>query len=205
MSSRSSKKTISDQGDSAQTVEVGRVHAAHGVRGEVSVEPYSEVEGRFAPGARFRPARPEWTAGTAGGRELTVETVRPHKTRLLIRFEGVSDRDAAEALRGTVLEVSRDEVPEPPEDTWYYFQLVGCRCHDAREGDLGEVVGVTEDGGGVLLEVRKGSRRLLVPFARALVKSVVPAGAGGAADGEEGGRIELELPEGLVEACASKS
>lgn len=199
MSSRSSKKTTSDRGASAQTVEVGRVHAAHGVRGEVSVEPYSEVEGRFAPGARLRPAR------TTGARDLTVETVRPHKGRLLIRFEGVADRDAAEALRGTVLEVPRDEVPEPPEDTWYYFQLVGCRCHDAREGDLGEVVGVTEDGGGVLLEVRKGERRLLVPFARALVKSVVPAGAGGAGGAEGGGRIELELPEGLVEACASTS
>ncbi len=191
MSSRSSKKTTSDQ-----TVEVGRVHAAHGVRGEVSVEPYSEVEGRFAPGARLRSARP------TGPRVLTVETVRPHKSRLLVRFEGVADRDAAESLRGTVLEVPRDEVPEPPEDTWYYFQLLGCRCHDAREGDLGEVVGVTEDGGGVLLEVRDGSRRLLIPFARALVKSVVPAGPEG---GGEGGRIELELPEGLVEACASKS
>lgn len=200
MSSRSSKKTTSDQ-----TVEVGRVHAAHGVRGEVSVEPYSEVEGRFAPGARLRPARPESTAGTAGAagaRVLTVETVRPHKGRLLVRFEGVADRDAAEALRGTVLEVSRDEVPEPPEDTWYHFQLVGCRCHDAREGDLGEVVGVTEDGGGVLLDVRDGSRRLLIPFVRAMVKSVEPAGADAAAGG---GRIELELPEGLVEACASKS
>ena len=191
MSSRSSKKTTSDQ-----TVEVGRVHAAHGVRGEVSVEPYSEVEGRFAPGARLRPAR------LAGASVLTVETVRPPKGRLLIRFEGVADRDAAEALRGTVLEVPRDEVPEPPADTWYHFQLVGCRCHDAREGDLGEVVGVTEDGGGVLLDVRDGSRRLLIPFVRAMVKRVEPAGAEGAT---AGGRIELELPEGLVEACASKS
>lgn len=197
MSSRSSKKTTSDQGASAQTVEVGRVHAAHGVRGEVSVEPYSEVEGRFAPGARLRPAR---LGRSAGARVLTVETVRPHKGRLLIRFEGVADRDAAEALRGTVLEVTRDEVPEPPEDTWYHFQLVGCRCHDAREGDLGEVVGVAEDGGGALLDVRNGDRRLLIPFVRAMVKSVEPAGSG---DGP--GRIELELPEGLVEACVSKS
>jgi 16S rRNA processing protein RimM len=194
MSSRSSKKTTSDQ-----TVEVGRVHAAHGVRGEVSVEPYSEVEGRFAPGAEVLARRRD-----LGVEPLTVEAVRPHKARLLIRFAGVTDRDAAEALRGTVLEVPREDVPAPPEDTWYYFQLVGCRCHDAREGDLGEVVDVLEDGGGVLLDVREskeGGRRLLIPFVKALVRSVEPT----ASEGSEGGRIELELPEGLVEACASKS
>jgi ribosomal 30S subunit maturation factor RimM len=89
MSSRSSKKTTTDQ-----TVEVGRVHAAHGVRGEVSVEPYSEVEGRFAPGAEVLARRRD-----LGVEPLTVEAVRPHKARLLIRFAGVTDRDAAEALR----------------------------------------------------------------------------------------------------------
>lgn len=194
MSSRSSKKTTSDH-----TVEVGRVHAVHGVRGEVSVELYSEVEGRFAPGAEVLSRR-----SYPGVEPLTVETVRPHKGRLLIRFAGVTDRDAAERLRGAVLEVPREAVPAPPEDTWYYFQLVGCRCHDVREGDLGEVVDVREDGGGVLLDVREpkeGGRRLLIPFVKALVKSVEPASPAS----PDGGRIELELPEGLVEACASKS
>jgi 16S rRNA processing protein RimM len=178
------------------------VVAPHGVRGEVSVEPYSEVEGRFAPGARVLARR-----SYPGVEPLTIETVRPHKGRLLIRFAGVADRDEAEALRGAVLEVSREDVPAPPENTWYYFQLVGCRCHDAREGDLGEVVDVREDGGGVLLDVREakeGGRRLLIPFVEALVKSVEPAGSAGSA-GPDGGRIELTLPEGLVEACASKS
>lgn len=197
MSSRSSKKTTSDD-----TVEVGRVHTAHGVGGEVSVEPYSEVEGRFAPGAEVLARRLDLDV-----EPLTVETVRPHKGRLLVRFAGVTDRDAAEALRGTVLEVPREDVPAPPEDTWYYFQLVGCRCHDAREGDLGEVVDVLEDGGGVLLDVREpkeGGRRLLIPFVKALVRSVEPTEPTGSAS-SEGGRIELELPEGLVEVCASKS
>lgn len=195
MSSRSSKKTTSEKQTTLDdTVEVGRVHAAHGVRGEVSVEPYSEVEGRFAPGARMLALRPH-----LGAEPVVVETIRPHKGRLLIRFDGVADRDAAEALRGAVLEVPREAVPAPPEGTWYYFQLVGCRCHDAREGDLGEVVDVVEDGGGVLLDVREsgeeGGRRLLIPFVGALVRGVDP----------EVRRIELELPEGLVEACASKS
>lgn len=149
------------------------------------MEPYSELPERFEVGAELLSA----------GRRVTVETVRPHRGGLLVRFEGVLDRDAAEALRGSVLEIARAAVPQAPEGTWYYFELVGCRCDDRREGTLGEVADVIEDGGGVLLDVRDGGRRLLVPFVHEFVRRVDP----------ESRRIELELPEGLVEACASRS
>ena len=172
-------------GTPAERVEVGRILRPHGVRGEVVVEPYSEVEERFDRGASL----------LLGARSLTVETVRPHRGGLLVRFEGVEDRDGADALRGGVLEIDRQAVPDAPEGTWYYFDLIGCRCRDAREGDLGEVEDVVEDGGGVLLDVRKEGRRLLVPFVRSFVRDVDPAAR----------RIELELPEGLVEACTSRS
>lgn len=197
MSSRSSKKTTSEPTKPATAgdrVEVGRVLGPHGVRGEVAVESFSDVEERFSPGAELltapRPGLPP---------RLTVETVRPHRGALLVRFAGVADRDAADALRGAVLEVPREAVPAPPEDTWYHFQLQGCRCRDARLGDLGEVTAVIEDGGGVLLAVdgpyQGERRRLLVPFVRAFVREVAP----------DEGRIELDLPEGLIEACASRS
>jgi 16S rRNA processing protein RimM len=193
MSSRSSKKTTSEPTKPATAgdrVEVGRVLAPHGVRGEVAVESFSDVEERFSPGAELLTA-----AGRPGLERLTIDSVRPHRGALLVRFAGVADRDAADALRGAVLEVPREAVPAPPEGTWYHFQLDGCRCRDARLGDLGEVVAVIEDGGGVLLAVEGGGRRLLVPFVRAFVREVAP----------EEGRIELDLPEGLIEACASKS
>lgn len=154
------------------------------------MESFSDVADRFSPGVELlveaRPGRPPC---------LTVEAVRPHRGALLIRFVGVSNRDAADALRGAVLEVPRETVPAPPEGTWYHFQLEGCRCRDARQGDLGEVVEVIEDGGGVLLAVEAEGRRLLVPFVRAFVREVAP----------DEGRIELDLPEGLIETCASKS
>lgn len=197
MSSRSSKKTSSSATDEAgDRVEVGRVLGAHGVRGEVAVESFSDVPERFAAGSELLavPGAGGATRSTPP-RRLLVEAVRPHRGGLLVRFREVEDRDAAEALRGALLEVPREAVPAPPEDTWYHFQLVGCRCRDARRGDLGEVVEVVEDGGGVLLVVEGEGRRLLVPFVREVVREV---------DTEEG-RIELDLPEGLIEACASKS
>lgn len=163
---------------------------AHGVRGEVLVESFSDVPGRFASGAGLL-AVP--SAGVPS--RLTVASSRAHGGGLLVRFEGVDDRDAADELRGVLLEVPEEEVPDPPEGTYYHFQLVGCRVRDDREGDLGEVVDVVEDGGGVLLMIEEDGRRVPIPFVRALVRRV----------DLERHTIELELPEGLVEACASRS
>ncbi|MGD2114424.1 MAG: ribosome maturation factor RimM [Acidobacteriota bacterium] len=189
MSSRSSKKTSSERRP-PETVEVGRIRRAHGVRGALAVESFSDVPERFAAGRELLARVP---AGLV--RRLTIGSARPFRGGLLVSFEGIADRDAAEELRGALLEVPRDEVPDPPEGTYYHFQLVGCRIRDAREGSLGEVADVIEDGGGVLLVVEDGRRRLLIPFVRELVREMAV------------GRrtIEVELPEGLVETCASRS
>lgn len=202
MSSRSSKKTSSER-YLPGTVEVGRIRRSHGVRGEVVVESFSDAPDRFAVGRELlvSPAADARGAVRLPGaqRRLTVASLRPHKGALLVGFEGIESRDDADALRGALLEVERSQVPEPPEGTYYYFELVGCRVRDVREGDLGEVADVIEDGGGVLLAIDlvagNGERRLLVPFVRTMVRSVDTAG----------GVIELELPEGLVEACVSRS
>ncbi len=193
MSSRSSKKTSSSSSSDGETVEVGRVVRPHGIAGEAVVEPLTDVPGRFAAGAELLASLPGALEGAVS--RLTVESCRPHRGRLLVRFAGVGDRDEVEALRGAVLEVPLSAVPVPPADTWYYFQLAGCRCRDRRHGDLGEVADVVEDGGGVLLVIDDGSRRLPVPFVRGMIREIDP----------DGRRIELDLPEGLLEACASKS
>lgn len=179
------------------TVVVGRALRAHGIRGEVVVEVASDNPERFAAGAELLlmasgeagEAPPE-----AARRRLVVETVRPHRGGLLVAFAGVEDRDEADALRGD-LAVPGGAVREPPEGTWYHFQLLGCRVIDAAAGDLGEVVDLVEDGGGLMLLVAGGGRRVPVPFVeRFLVRVDVAAR-----------RIEVKLPEGLVEACASTS
>ncbi len=172
------------------TVLVGRVRRAHGVRGEVVVEALSDVSGRFVVGARL-------LVTPVGGarRTLRAETVRGHNEGLLVRFEGVVTRDDADLLRGADLEVLSSQSPRAPAGAFYYFELVGCRCRDGRYGELGRVAEVVEDGGGLLLEIESPGRHLLVPFVRAFLKSVdVTAG-----------EIELDLPEGLIEACESKS
>ncbi|WP_306190345.1 ribosome maturation factor RimM [Streptomyces sp. MK5] len=98
---------------------VARIGRAHGIKGEVTVEVRTdEPELRLAPGAVL-------ATEPASAGPLTIETGRVHSGRLLLRFEGVSDRSAAEALRNTLLiaEVDPDELPEE-EDEYYDHQLI---------------------------------------------------------------------------------
>ena len=97
-------------------------------------------------------------------------------------------------MRGALLEIARTEVPSAPEGSYYFFELVGCVCEDIREGELGTVERVLEDGGGLVLEINKGSETLLIPFVRAYLTEMDRVGR----------RIEVDLPEGLVEICTSR-
>lgn len=194
MSSKSSRKTTEDasgvpRADLPERVAVGRVLRPHGVRGEVVVQVLSDVPDRLAPGSQV-------TASWEGRppRNITVESHRPHKSGAMVRFAGFDDRDRAEELRDALLEVDRSQVPEAPEGTYYWYQLLGCRCQVGGE-DLGEVTDLLEDGGGLLLVVSDGERQVPIPFVQSFLKDV----------DVERGRIELDLPPGLLEACASRS
>lgn len=169
---------------------VGKVRRAHGVRGEVLVEVESDNPRRFDAGGELYAVASEDAV-----RRLRIASSRPHGDGLLLSFDGVEDRDAAEALRGAELEVDRSEIPPAGDGEVYYYELVGCRCSDRAEGDLGEVVDVVEDGGGLLLIVADGEKTLPVPFVRSFIREL----------DVERGRLELDLPPGLVEACASGS
>jgi 16S rRNA processing protein RimM len=188
MTSRSASR---EKGEAAalasDRVAAGRVLAAHGIRGEVAVEVLSDVPGRFVPGASFLLSLPASTSPLPP--TLAVATVRPHKGHLLVRFEGVDDRDGALALRGGVLAVPADAVPPAPAESYYWFELEGCRCHDRALGDLGAVEEVLEGGGGVLLRVQGPRGELLLPFVDAHLVAVDVAAR----------RIDWALPEGLVE------
>jgi 16S rRNA processing protein RimM len=114
------------------TVAVGRITRAHGVQGELAVLVISEVPGRFADGQ---------TVWLEDGRTLTVESSRPHKDRLLVRFREVQSREQAEALQRALLVVPESLSPELPEGSWWDHRIVGC----AIETDTGRALGTVHD------------------------------------------------------------
>ncbi|HET8617278.1 MAG TPA: ribosome maturation factor RimM [Actinomycetales bacterium] len=164
---------------------VARIGRAHGLRGEVTVEVRTDVpEQRFVDGARF-------TTNPVSHGPLTLRSVRENNGVLLLGFEGVDDRTAAEELRGTMLLVDAEASDEP--DAWYDEELVGLRAERADGTVLGEVSGLLTGGAQDLLEVRptRGPRSttVLVPFVTALVPVVDIAG----------GRVVLEPPGGMFD------
>lgn len=165
---------------------VGRIGRAHGIRGEVAVEPRTDdPDARIGVGAQLH-TEPD-SAGP-----LTVSSTRWHGDRLLVRFTGVGDRNAAEGLRGIRLlaEVDPDERPDDPEE-FYDRQLVGMEAVTTDGEPVGEVADVVHLPGQDLLSVRApDGHEILVPF----VTQIVPEVDLGS------GRVVLDPPDGLLEA-----
>ena len=149
-------------------VVVGRVGRAHGVRGEVSVDVRTdEPERRFAPGATLLTDR-------RSGDALTVLAARPHGTRLLVTFAQVSDRAAAESLRGATLlaALAEDERPADPEE-FYDHQLVGLAVRTEERGVVGRVSDVLHlPSQDLLVVATDGGGEALVLFGGEVVPSV---------------------------------
>ncbi|MBV9831004.1 MAG: ribosome maturation factor RimM [Marmoricola sp.] len=166
-------------------VVVGRIGRAHGIRGDVLVEPRTdEPERRFAAGA---------VLGTQGGRgtwtALTVVGARSHQGRLVVRFEEIADRTTAESARGTELTagVATDERPEDPEE-FYDHQLLGLRVETVDGSVAGELLRVEHHAAQDLLVIGTARGEVLFPFVRPLVPEVDLSG----------GRIVVDDVPGLL-------
>jgi 16S rRNA processing protein RimM len=166
---------------------VGRVVKAHGVTGEIVVEVRTDdPETRFAPGTVLRAK-----ASDHGERNYIVAAARPHGSRLLLGLEGVADRDAADALRGSLFVIDSEDLPPIDEpDTYYDHQLEGLVVRTTTGRDIGTVAEVLHTAAGELLAVnRADAGELLVPFVSAIVTSV----------SLESRVVEIDPPEGLLE------
>jgi 16S rRNA processing protein RimM len=169
---------------SDEPIACGRVGRAHGLRGEVVVDPWTDTPAeRFAAGSTLQ-TQPE-----ANG-PLTVASAHERQSRWIVAFEGVADRTAAEALRGTVLVVRRGQRrPIADPDEFYDSDLVGLTVRDRDGVVVGTVVEVVHGPGGDILAVENGEREHLVPFVSAIVPTVdVTAGV-----------VVIDPPEGLLE------
>ncbi len=162
---------------------VGRVGRPHGLRGEVVVSVRTDFpDERFAPGTRF---------DVPGASALTVAATRWHSGALLVRFDGVDDRNRAADLTGTELTVDQGDLPVLDDpDEFHDHQLVGLRAELADGTPVGAVREIVHGPGGELLVLaRSGQADALVPFVRAIVPEVDLAG----------GRVVLTPPDGLLD------
>ncbi|MEV0420166.1 ribosome maturation factor RimM [Streptosporangium canum] len=145
---------------------IGRIGRPHGLRGDVSVEVRTDdPERRFAPGTAV-------ATDPASAGPLVIESRRWHSGVLLVRFEGVNDRNRAEELRGTTLVIDSADIPPSDDpDEFYDHQLIGLAVVTPDGERVGEVSDVLHHGQDLLV-VRRGGTEVYVPFVKALVPVV---------------------------------
>lgn len=167
---------------------VGRVVKPHGIRGELVVDVRTDSpEERFVPGAVLATRARDGASGT-----VTIAAARPHTGRLLVTFEGVAGRDAAEAMRGLLLVVdAADLAPSDDPEEFYDHELEGLEVVDVQGNRIGVVAEVLHTAGSDLLSVRRpDGGEALVPFVADIVPTVDVAA----------GRVVVDPPEGLLDA-----
>lgn len=154
----------------AERVLLGRIGAAHGLKGEVVVHSFTEAPediGAYGP----------LLAGE-GARRLELKVVRTMEKGIIARVSGVADRTAAEALKGTELWIERDRLPPAEDGEFYHIDLIGLDAVSPDGTAVGTIVAVQNYGAGDLLEIRLLSSRQteLVPFTDNVVPEVNIAG-----------------------------
>jgi 16S rRNA processing protein RimM len=181
---RNDGEPASPPGEAAKKVRVARIGAAHGVRGEVKLWPFTEDPLAVAD---YGPLETE-----DGKRQIEIESVRPAKDHLVARIVGVDDRNAAELLRNIDLFVPRDRLPPiEDDDTYYYADLIGLAAVTPDGDAIGTVLALHNFGAGDVIEIQpaSGVATLMLPFTEAIVPEV----------DVKGGRVVVVVPE-IIEA-----
>lgn len=135
-------------------IALAAVAGAHGVKGEVRLKLFGSLDGLAAQAEAH-----------VGDRAFKLRSVRAAGKGAVARLEGIDDRSAAEALRGSLVEVERAALPPLAEGEYYHADLIGLKCVDRGGVEIGTVVAVENYGAGDLLEVEKtDGKRSLIPF-----------------------------------------
>ncbi len=144
-------------------VTLAAIIGAHGITGEVRLKLFAQSLDSLRA----------HTAFVADGRTLTLKTLRPDKVGAVARFAEVGDRNAAEALRGTLLAVPRDSLPPLEPGEYYHADIIGLSVVDTEGGAVGTVSAIENYGAGDVLEILlAGGKSVMVPFIPAAVPQV---------------------------------
>ena len=153
---------------SNERIVIGRVGAAHGIRGELRIIPLTDFPERFAALREVM----------VGDELLHIESVKPQGKNFLMRFREYTVREDAQKLTGRLLTVARAEAAPLDEGEYYVFDIVGLTVYDEEDNELGTVENVLRTGSNDVYAVRsEDGREILIPALRKVVRTIdVPNG-----------------------------
>ncbi|MEA2162564.1 MAG: rRNA processing protein RimM [Thermoanaerobaculia bacterium] len=164
-------------------IALGILRKAHGVRGEASVEAWSDSPDRFID----LPAVTLVSPDESETREVAIESVRIHAGRALVKFSGIDAPEDLRTLQNWTLEVPLAQARALESGEYFLHDLVGLTLVDGDGRTRGVVTGTEEGGGGLLLNVERDGHRFDVPFAAGIVTKIDLAAK----------RALVDLPVGL--------
>ena len=142
---------------------LGRILGPHGLKGEVKIKSFTEAPLDIASyGA----------VAASDGRLFELVQPRVQGEIVVAAIKGIADRTSAESLRGLELSIDRADLPEPEDDEFYHADLIDLPVVDADGAEVGRVAAFHNFGGGDVMEMRRGTARVFVPFTQKMVPSV---------------------------------
>jgi 16S rRNA processing protein RimM len=165
-------------------IAVGIIRKAHGVRGEASVEPWTDSADRFTELREVTLVSPD----EKQSRDATIESVRVHAGRALVKFAGIDAPEDLRALHNWTIEVPAADARELGEDEYFLHDLIGLTLIDGEGRERGVIAEAYEGGGGILFEVKRADGKTFeLPFAADLCTNIDLAAK----------RMTVALPAGL--------
>ena len=168
----------------SERIAVGVVRKAHGVRGEASIEPWTDSVERFEELESVTLVSPD----ESQSREIRIESMRPHGERALVKFVGIETPEDVQLLQNWTVEIPIDQARALDEDEYFLHDLPGLRLIDRDGRDRGTVIEALEGGGGILLDVKRpDGKRFELPFVASICTTI----------DLEAKTIGVDLPEGI--------
>lgn len=161
---------------------LGVITGVHGIQGEVKLKSFTADPGAIAS---YGPL------DASNGTVLEIKSLKPHKDQFRARIEGVTDRNAAEAIRGLELSIARDRLPEPADDEVYHADLIGLAVLDTSGTQIATVMDIVDFGAGELIELKLQDVKstVLMPFNRQTVPDI----------DLDAGTLVIDPPDGLLD------
>jgi 16S rRNA processing protein RimM len=186
---------MGEDSDNAAFITIARVAKVQGRVGEVAAELYTDFPERFEQ----RRTLYAWTPGSNERRELHLEEYWPHKGGIVFKFEGVESIEEAEKLLRLEIQIPAEDRAELEPGACYVSELLGCLVVEVSQAEqgIGTVVDVNFGAGTAPLLIVKdeGGKEFMIPFVESFTKKL----------DLKGKRIEMQLPEGMLELDAPLS
>ncbi len=145
---------------------IGKVNAAHGIRGEVSIVPYTDEPQQFQSVSSL------YVTHRAVTKQMGVEHVRMTEKKIIVKFRNIDDRTSAEQLRGALIQRNRSDLRDLADDEYFVFDLIGLTVKTVAGITIGTVTDVMNMPAHDIYVVKQGRREFLIPAIQSVIKAV---------------------------------